>query len=155
MKDYTADVYAVRVPERIRDKEDGKYHLAYETGYMDPDLVGRIVETGVKLSSEEIALYAEEWERLKQENALLRTVIGGKIVSVPLDFYDPLIYQYVPKEPATEKSVYTDAIINMPYVDLSWIISRIHKMIDSGYIKVVKDNKDTEKRMICKNKPEK
>ncbi len=155
LKNYTGDVYAVRVPERIRFQEDGEYRFAYETANLDSDLLGRIVETGVKLSSEEIGLYAEEWERLKQENALLRTVIAGKIVSVPLDFYDPLIFWFVPEEPATEESVFTDAIINMPYVEESWIITRIQKMIDDGQIKVVKDDDDPENRMICKNKPEK
>ena len=155
LKNYTGDVYAVRVPERVRYQKDGKYRLAYETGNLSPDLAGRIVETGVKLTSEEIGLYAEEWERLKRENALLRTVIAGKIVSVPIGFYDPLIFRYVPREPATEKSVFTDAIINMPYVELSWIISRIQRMIDNGLIRVVKDDKNPEKRMICKNKPEK
>ena len=155
LKDYIADVYAVRIPERIRFQKDGEYCLAYETANLDSDLLGRVVETGVKLSSEEIGLYAEEWERLKQENALLRTVIAGKIVSVPLGFYDPLIFRYVPEEPATEESVFTDAIINMPYVEDSWIISRIQKMIDDGQISVVNDDDDPENRMICRNKPEK
>ena len=152
LKDYTGDVYAVRVPERSRNQKDGKYRLVYETGYLDPDQAGRIVETSVKLSSEEMGLYAEEWESLKQENALLRTVIAGKIVSVPLGFYDPLIFRYVPEEPATEESVCTDAIINMPYVEYSWIISRVHSMIKRGIIVVAQDHKSPKKRMICRKK---
>ena len=154
LKDYTANVYAVRVPERIQYQEDGKYRLAYATGSLDPDLAGRIVETAVKLSSEEIGLYAEEWERLKQENALLRTVIAGKIVSAPLGFYDPLIFRYVPEEPATEESVCTDAAINMPYVEYSWIISRIHYMIKRGIIVVAQDHGSPKKRMICRKRTE-
>lgn len=112
------------------------------------------METAVKLSSAEIKLYAEEWERLKQENAPLRTVIAGKIVSVYEFFYDTTIWRHIPTEPKTEEYVFGEALRAMPYIQQGWLTLRIQKMIDNGLIEVVKDNDDPSKRLIRKKKPE-
>lgn len=150
LKDYSADIYAVRVPERIKYKKERKYQLVYSTGQLDSDNAGRIVESAVKLTTGEIKMYAEEWERLKQENAPLRTVIAGKIVSVSEFFYDTTIWRYIPTEPKAEERVFREALSAMPYIQQGWLTLRIQKMIDNGHIEVVKDNKNPAKRLIRK-----
>lgn len=150
LKDYSADIYAVRVPERIKYKKERKYQLVYSTGQLDSDNAGRIVESAVKLTTGEIKMYAEEWESLKQENAPLRTVIAGKIVSVSEFFYDTTIWRYIPTEPKAEERVFREALSAMPYIQQGWLTLRIQKMIDNGHIEVVKDNKNPAKRLIRK-----
>ena len=152
LKDYSGDVYAVRIPERIRYKDEEKYHLVYGSGQLDSDNAGRIVESAVKLFPMEIRMYAEEWERLKQENAPLRTVIAGKIISVGAGFYDPIIWTYVPDEPVTEEELFRKAYSAMPYIQQGWLTFRIQAMIDKGLIEVVKDNEDPAKRLILRKK---
>ncbi len=148
LKDYTGAVYAVRVPERISDNEEKKNRIVYMTGQIDSDHAGRIVESAELLSQDELRMYADEWERLKQENAPLRTVISGKIVSVGAGFYDGIILTNVPTEPTEEKAVFGMALSAMPYIHLGWLTWRIQRLIEREYIVVEKDNEDPSKRLI-------
>lgn len=148
LKDYTGAVYAVRAPERIRYDDEKKNRFVYMTGQIDADHAGEIVESAELLSPDELRLYADEWERLKRENAPLRTVIAGKIVSVGAGFYDGIILTNVPTEPTEEKAVFGMALSAMPYIQQGWLAWRIQRLIDREYIVVEKDNEDPEKRVI-------
>ena len=97
---------------------------------------------------------SSKWERLKQENAPLRIVIAGKIVSVYEFFYDTTIWRHIPTEPKAEEKVFGEALSAMPYIQQGWLTLRIQKMIDNGQIEVVKDNKNPAKRLICKRPTE-
>lgn len=148
--DYPADVYAVRAPERICYEKENRYIFLICTDQIDSDNAGEMIETAVKLSPAEIKMYAEEWERLKQENAPLRTVIAGKIVSVCESFYDTTIWRHIPAELQTEDSI-NDAVLRaMPYIQKGWLEYRINKMIDNGQIEVVEDNMNPEEIMFRK-----
>jgi len=150
LKDYPADVYAVRAPERIHDETDDSYFFVYSTGDIDPDNAGKLVETAVKLSPKEMKMYAKEWSRLKQENALLRTVTAGRVVSVDESFYDDAILKYVAEEPKTEAKIFEEAMMALPYIQQGWITLRIQKMIDKGRIEIAEDNENPAKRLLCK-----
>lgn len=152
LKDYTGGVYAVKIPERIRYEEKRKYFLTNSSGNLDPFNVGKALENEVKLSRWELRLYAEEWERLKKENAPLRTVIAGRIISVEEDFYDSLILKHVPSAPATEEQVFGKVLENLPFIQQGWITLRIQHMIDQGEIAVIKDNANPARRVICRKK---
>ena len=141
-------MYAVRAPERIRYDDEKKDRIVYMTGQIGADHAGEIVEAAELLSQDELRMYAEEWERLKQENAPLRTVISGKIVSVGAGFYDDIILTNVPTESTEEKTVFGMALSAMPYIQQGWLAWRIQRLIDREYIVVEKDNEDPSKRMI-------
>lgn len=149
---YPVDVFAVHVPDRKQYGKDGTYRPVYTTGQLDSDDVGEIVESAVKLSAEEIKMYADEWNRLKQENAPLRTVIAGRIVSVYESFYDSIIWKYIPTEPMTEARICGDALYAMQYIHHGWLTLRIQKMIDNGMIIIAEDNETKSKRLLCRKK---
>ena len=150
LKYYPNDVFAVRIPERICYEDKGTYRLTNSTGNLDPDNAGVIVESAVKLSHEELGLYADEWERLKRENSILRTVISGKIVSVEEDFYDKLILGQFPAESLLEEQAFDKVARAYPFIQQGWITLRIQKMIDDGKILVMKDNRIPARRLICR-----
>lgn len=154
LKDYAGEVYAVKAPERVWYEDKKEYRLVNSTGSLDPDNVGKAALNSVKLSSGEIGLYAEEWERLKEENAPLRAVISGRVVSVNAGFYDPLIWNYVPESPIRVKDFFRNAQCGMPYVSEGWLALRLQAMIGRGMIEVVQDNKNPELRLICRKKIE-
>lgn len=67
-------------------------------------------------------------------------------------FYDTTIWTHIPTEPKTEEDVFGEALSAMPYIQQGWLTLRIQRMIDNGWIEVVKDNKNPAKRLIRKKK---
>lgn len=47
------------------------------------------------LTEDEFRMYAQNWTDLVSENAPLRAVISGQLISVPEDFYDFLIWKHL------------------------------------------------------------
>lgn len=150
LQNYPADVYAVRAPERIHNEKDDSYRFVFSTGDIDPDSAGRLAETAVKLSPKEIRMYAKEWSRLKQENALLRTVTAGRVVSADESFYDDAIWKHVSEEPKKEAKIFEEVMIATPWIQQGWITLRIQKMIDKGRIVIAEDNENPAGRLLCR-----
>ncbi len=101
------------------------------------------------MTAEEIRLYAEYWERLVSENAPLRAVVSGYPISVEEDFYDSFLLKNLPDEPVREATVIEKTIHPARLgIHVSWLEYRIQKMIDGGYITVIKEHKEAMKRII-------
>jgi hypothetical protein len=69
-------------------------HLAVSLGMLPPYqiLEGNLLDRTEKLTSVLRAQYRELWGRLRAENAPLRVLSQGELVSVPLSFFDPLLF---------------------------------------------------------------
>lgn len=91
-----------------------------------------------RLSLIEKKINSNYWNQLKEENAPLRAIINGKVVSVPEDFYDFIIKNNLPD---------TDFIMGRLIGKLlgeyslsisdSWYALRINKMIEDNRLIVV------------------
>lgn len=103
-----------------------------------------------KLSQEEVRLYASLWSDLMEDNSPLRAVVNGKVLSVPEDFYDFLIFRRLTDEPIKEARLLGN-ILGHSQISVGdwWYAKRIDHYIALGKIRVIEDSKSKYARMIC------
>ena len=70
------------------------------SGEMEPWLWGRLAETGRRLPAGYLRGLAGAWQDLQKENAPLRAVVNGRLVSLPEDGYDPFLRRVIAAQPA-------------------------------------------------------
>jgi hypothetical protein len=101
------------------------------------------------LTEDEFRMYAQNWTDLVSENAPLRAVISGQLISVPEDFYDFLIWKHLSDKPRKEARVIGDILgTSMLGVGDWWYAKRIEYYIDRGDILIVEDSANTYARVI-------
>lgn len=103
-----------------------------------------------KLSKEEVKMNDMLWRELQEENSRLRAVINGKVIGVPEEFYDFLIWKEITKEPVKEARLIGD-ILGKYQIGIGdwWYAKRIEYYIEKGKIKVVEDSENKYARLIC------
>lgn len=95
---------------------------------------------------------AEEWQRLEAENAPLRAVVNGRLVSVAADFYDPFLRRALKRLPATFRG---DALISqmiMDYPNISWdglVWLRMQALIADGTLEQLAEPRPNCPRYDC------
>lgn len=80
------------------------------------------------------------WNDLKAENAPLRALVNGKLISVPEDFYDHIIIKNIPDQEFVMAQLI--GIVLGKYslgIGDSWYALRIKKMIAENKLKIVAD----------------
>ena len=102
------------------------------------------------LLKEEVRLYATLWSELAEENAPLRAVVNDKVLSVPEDFNDFLIWKRLKNVPLKEARLIGE-ILGQAQIGVGdwWYARRIEYYIKQGKICVVEDSKNKYARMIC------
>lgn len=88
-----------------------------------------------------ISGYAMEWRRLQEENAPLRVVLNGQLVSAPEDIYD----EFILRELAVRKDEFLEAYLIADVMGKyqlgigdAWLALRIETMVQKGILEVVK-----------------
>lgn len=77
------------------------------------------------------------WQQLCRENAPLRAVVSGRLVSVEEDFYDPFLRRYLPEEERTVAWVIGTTLGRYPLgIGDTWYHRRIRAMIAAGELEV-------------------
>ena len=91
-----------------------------------------------------------KWNELREENSPLRASVNGKILSVPEDFYDFLIWKHLTKEPVKEARL-IGSLLGKNQISVSdvWYAKRIDHYIEQGRITIVEDSENKYARMIC------
>ena len=135
ISEYTDDITLVEAPYCY----DGcKYRTI---GEMPPYLLSEIAGRAVKLTEKDKWVFKWEWERLKKENAPLRAVINGQVVSVNENFYDWLILNEM-EEKDTVGRLIGKVLIKSGGISDYLIATRIWKLIGDSKIKFINENKD-------------
>ena len=90
------------------------------------------------LPPDEVCALAGRWQALQAENAPLRVVEQGRVVSAGLDYYDDLIRQAIPDEPCQTAQIIGTALgkQKVPTGD-QFIAKRLLHFIDAGELAVV------------------
>ena len=81
-------VTRVKLPD-FYERSDGTVVRWRRWGEMDPWMWGRMVGLGQRLPVSLLRGLDAQWRALQRENAPLRAVLNGKLVSVPETWYDP------------------------------------------------------------------
>lgn len=64
-------------------------------GEVEPQQFGRLAALGRVLSAGDLRALAQQWWLLRRENAPLRAVLNGRLLSLPETVYDPLIWREI------------------------------------------------------------
>lgn len=121
----------------------------YTWGEVLPEQWHQYIHLQKVMPKEVINSYADHWQKLKLENAPLRVVLNGKLVSVNEAFYDPFIEQCLMSldNEFTEAQCISKILNEQLGIGLSIIRSRIEMMIQEGKLDVVDDVKGYQRRL--------
>lgn len=87
---------------------------------------------------------------MQEDNSPLRAVVNGKLIGVPEDFYDFLIWKRITRKPIKEARLIGDILgYNQLGVGDWWYAKRIDYLIQSGKIKIIEDSENKYARVIC------
>lgn len=144
---YQTEVHVVKLPEYVV-REDCIVSYANWGEVAAEEFAGFLSYEKI-LTENELRMYAQNWTDLVRENATLRAVISGKMMSVPEDFYDFLIWKHLSDKPRKETRVIGDILgTSMLGVGDWWYARRIQHYIERGDILVVEDSENTYTRVI-------
>jgi len=119
-------------------QESGNAITQYRsTGEIPPEEFGDLAANEKQISIFCKGFYADLWNDLVRENAPLRTVINGKVMSVSEDFYDFLLIANMPESEFVAARVLGKALNQIPGVSDAWLYLRLQKMVKSGLLKKV------------------
>ena len=150
LRKYENEIRVVKLPEyAVREKSITIYK---NWGEVAAEEFAGFLPYEKKLSKEEIRLYGLLWSELADDNSPLRAVINGRVLGVPEDFYDFLIWKKITDKPVKEARLIGDILGCFPIsVGDWWYAKRIEYYIRQGKIRVVEDSKNTYGRIICMN----
>jgi len=92
-----------------------------------------------KLSRNEITITSNYWNKIKQENTPLRSVINGNVYSVSADFYDSFIRSKMGNEPFKVAALILRVLNEYRFgIGDGWVAYRIKDMISTGELVIHK-----------------
>jgi len=112
------------------------YYVSW--GLMSPAKFQEFLPLERQVSAAERIAYSDLWLQLQEENAPIRAIINGQLMSVPEDFYDHLIIERIPRGEFTVSNL-VSRIIRKYSIGIgdAWFLLRIKKMIDENQLEVV------------------
>ncbi len=149
LQEYPNEISVVKLPE-YRIRSDHSIVSYKNWGEIAAEEFAGFLNCEKKLSKEEIRIYAMLWGILQEDNSPLRAVVNGKLIGVPEDFYDFLIWKRITQKPVKEARLIGDILGNSQLgVGDWWYAKRIDYFIQTGKIKIVEDSENHYTRMIC------
>lgn len=109
-------------------------------GEVPPHQWGHLARQGQTWKSELIRYLSEQWQQRKRENAPLRAVINGSLISAPDTLYDPLIRQVIEEqEPVFRQAAVIGRVLVRSHGCMgdAWIAMRMEEMIRRGELSAV------------------
>lgn len=108
LKDYENAISVVKLPEYVvREKETTIYQSWCE---VSAEEFAGFLPYEKSLSKEEVRMYAALWSELVEDNSPLRAVVNGRVIGVPEDFYDFLIWKRLKNVPVKEARLIGDIL---------------------------------------------
>ena len=149
---YKAEVYAVELAwynDKANAKFDDVYVLRHGWGECEPREFAEALSVTRRIPQVELVANSTEWQRLVKENSKLRAVISGRVVSVPVSFYDFLIWRYLGNEPVKEACLVGKILGESMFgVGDWWYARRIEYFIRRKTIVVLEDSEREYQRII-------
>ncbi len=151
------DVVLVKLPD-FYERFDGAVVRYSGWGEMEPYRWGKMAELGQKLPVNAMQAMADQWRRLKKENAPLRVVLNGVLVSAPENIYDTFILREIDCQEGTFKEAEVVGSVLGRYqlgIGDAWIAMRIESFIQQGLLEPLAQSKADEpiyRRMVRKCK---
>lgn len=112
-------------------------------GEMHPDEFGRFASEAKPLPRRMLRLLAERWRGLREENAPLRAVVNGEVVSVREDFYDDFLRREMTEEEMTVGWLIGNTLgkrSNSLKISDFILAERIRAMLSHGELRMVRED---------------
>lgn len=140
LKDIDCDIREVTLPEFFEISRDTIKQCA-DWSEIAPDEFKYFLHLEKTVSDTEKKYQSNIWDSLKKENAPLRAVVNGKLISVCEDFYDHFIIKSIPKGDFVIARLIGTVLGNYPLgVGDGWYSLRINKMIEENKLEVVNNS---------------
>lgn len=150
----TRKIYAVKLPNIISNGDTAVMRSSW--GEVKPGEFAKLLPLQRRLQPIEIVMNAVDWDGLRSQNAPLRAVVNGSVISVPASFYDFLIWKYLGDSPVKEAYLIGEILGENPLgIADWWYARRIDKFIAQKRIKIIENSPEKYARIIVKNSPEK
>jgi len=123
----------------VRSQADGRLIFSIAgVDHSDVDYEG-LVARARPLAPETRTADALRWKALKQENAALRMLSNGELVSAPIEFYDDLLLSVVGENWLKATKIAADAFIAATEeyarpVDKEVLLARLVTLVDAGRV---------------------
>lgn len=137
LEDLDCMIKVVNLPQYIL-RDDGIIESFVEWDSVAPKEFYKYLSYEKDLSHMEKIMYSGIWQELKLENAPLRAIVNGYLISVPEDFYDHLIIKNIPQGEFKMVEL-VGAVFGRYQIGVSdfWYVQRIKNMIQEGLLEVV------------------
>lgn len=145
---YKTEIRVVKLPEYVARE---KRIISYSNwGEVSAEEFAGFLPCEKVLTREEVRMYAMRWSELTEDNSPLRTVINGKVISVPENFYDFLLWKKITRKPIKEARIIGD-ILGCYQLGVGdwWYAKRIDYYIQQGNIMIAEDSENKYARLIC------
>lgn len=140
LKDIDCDLNSVTLPEYFEISQDTIKQCA-DWSEIAPDEFKQFLHLETKVSDAEKRYQSNIWDNLKKENAPLRAVVNGRLLSVCEDFYDHIIIKHIPKCDFVMARLIGTVLGSYPIgVGDGWYALRIRKMIEENKLEVVNNH---------------
>ena len=130
MVDALTPLSVVCIPKQI--ERDNSIICYRSTGEVAAEELGAFIDYEESISKGKRSTYAHIWSDLASENAALRAIINGIVVSVPENFYDFAIRANIPDGEFKIAQLIGKTLNQIPGVGDRWLFLRIQNMIQSG-----------------------
>ena len=137
LRDTERSVYWVS-PPRETIRQDSAVEMIHGLGQFPPEKLGALAANAVELCPELRRMYADRWLELVEENAPLRAVVNGTLMSVPEGFFDfALRGNLSADEPKKMGLVIAETLRQMPGIGDTWLYLRLMEMVRKGEVQIV------------------
>ena len=141
LRNIDCNISVVSLPEYRQVSDNETVHYS-QWGEISSGKFYQFLPLEKELSQIEKQIIIGRWHDLKEENAPLRAIINGKLISVPDDFYDFIIRSNLPDNDFIMARLIGKLLGEYPIgISDSWYALRIDKMIEENKLIVV-ENKD-------------
>lgn len=148
LKEIDCPINTVILPEYIHDTDQTV--TSYNNwGEIEPEKIYGLMTFEKSLSALEKRAASDCWEALKKENALLRAIVNGKVISVPEHFYDFIIFQNLPNTEFRQGELIAKLMTEYDLnVTDSWYALRIDKLIQEDKLTIIKNSENIYERIL-------
>ncbi len=118
---------------RTLKRGENQYVSYYSTGELAPEEVIRFLPFETELSKEQTEEYVSEWDKLADENGVLRVCWNNTVQSADISYYDDLLLKYISKEPQTVGEAVGRFVFGERLgVNISFVLSRLKALVKNG-----------------------
>ena len=157
LKRYKGELWEVRLPYVVVQNKgmSNEYGVCRANwGEAEPWEFEESLPLQRRLSRIEIVINGVHWDALESRNAPLRAVVNGKLTSVPVSFYDFLIWRVFRMnekfgEPCVREAEIIGSILAEEHgIGDWWYAYRIDKLIEKGCIEIVENSEKKYERIL-------